>query len=184
VSRHEVDVQLHGLCPTPIPGNRFNRIDLVRTTVLRSNLDMLRVFKPRCLFKTSSDVHQNLSHNRVRQPGYGIFARHVCGIMHFHTLHPFFCVRTVTIYSTSNHDVPIIRHTPLHTCTPMKFVFPSLSFLSNAPAIGAPISDAILDTLHDMPSRVPNRERSGVMLANAADGTVTRAAEKNPTEQS
>jgi hypothetical protein len=48
--------------------------------------------------------------------------------------------------------------------------------------MGAPMSDAILETLHDMPRRVPKRERSGVMFANAADGTVTRAAEKKPKE--
>lgn len=49
--------------------------------------------------------------------------------------------------------------------------------------MGAPMREAILDTLHDMPRRVPSRERSGVMLANAADGTVTRAAEKKPRGQ-
>lgn len=75
--------------------------------------------------------------------------------------------------------VPAIKHTPLHTCTPRKSVSPSF-FLSNAPAIGAPISVAMLDTLHDMPSLVPKRDRSGVMFANAADGTVTSAAEKKP----
>jgi hypothetical protein len=42
------------------------------------------------------------------------------------------------------------------------------------------MSDAMLDTLHDIPSRVPKRERSGVIFANAAEGTVTKAAEKNP----
>jgi hypothetical protein len=42
------------------------------------------------------------------------------------------------------------------------------------------MSDAILDTLHDIPSRVPRRERSGVIFAKAADGSVTKAAEKNP----
>jgi hypothetical protein len=61
----------------------------------------------------------------------------------------------------------------------MKLVLPSV-FLSKAPAIGAPISEAILDTLQLMPSLVPNRERSGVILAKAADGTVTRGAEKKP----
>jgi hypothetical protein len=63
----------------------------------------------------------------------------------------------------------------------MKFVRPSVLF-NNAPAIGAPISDAILDTLQLIPSLVPRRERSGVMFAKAADGIVTRAAEKNPRE--
>lgn len=38
----------------------------------------------------------------------------------------------------------------------------------------------MLDTLHDIPRRVPSRERSGVMFANAADGNVTSAAEKKP----
>jgi hypothetical protein len=61
----------------------------------------------------------------------------------------------------------------------MKLVRPFV-FLSKAPAIGAPMSEAILDTLQLIPSLVPNRERSGVMLAKAADGTVTRAAEKKP----
>jgi hypothetical protein len=83
------------------------------------------------------------------------------------------------MYKTTNQVVPTIRHTPDHTCTPIKSVCPSF-FLSSAPAIGAPMSDAMLDTLHDIPSRVPNRERSGVMFANAADGTVTNAAEKKP----
>lgn len=46
------------------------------------------------------------------------------------------------------------------------------------------MSDAMLETLHDIPKRVPSRDRSGVMFANAADGTVTRAAEKKPTELS
>jgi hypothetical protein len=46
--------------------------------------------------------------------------------------------------------------------------------------MGAPMSDAILETLQDIPSRVPSLERSGVMFAKAADGTVTRAAEKKP----
>jgi len=99
------------------------------------------------------------------------------------TLHPFFCVRTVTTYNTPNHIVPSIKHTPDHTCTPMKSVRPSF-FFSRAPAIGAPMSDAMLDTLHDIPSRVPSRDRSGVMLANAADGTVTSAAEKKPAKSS
>jgi hypothetical protein len=62
----------------------------------------------------------------------------------------------------------------------MKFVCPFSPLLSSAPAIGAPISDAILDTLHDIPSRVPKRDKSGVIFAKAAEGTVTRAAEKKP----
>jgi hypothetical protein len=61
----------------------------------------------------------------------------------------------------------------------MKFVRPSV-FFNRAPAIGAPMSDAILDTLQLIPRRVPSRERSGVMFAKAAEGTVTRAAEKKP----
>jgi hypothetical protein len=88
-------------------------------------------------------------------------------------------LRIVAMYSTTNHNVPINKQTPDHTCTPMKSVLPSF-FFSNAPAIGAPISEAILETLHDIPRRVPKRDRSGVMFANAADGTVTRAAEKKP----
>lgn len=63
----------------------------------------------------------------------------------------------------------------------MKFVRPSF-FFNNAPAMGAPISVAMLDTLHDIPRRVPKRERSGVMFAKAAEGTVTRAAEKKPMD--
>lgn len=64
----------------------------------------------------------------------------------------------------------------------MKFVRPSV-FFNKAPAIGAPIKEAMLDTLHDMPNRVPKRERSGMIFANAAEGTVTRAAEKKPNIQ-
>lgn len=52
--------------------------------------------------------------------------------------------------------------------------------LSRAPAIGAPISEAMLLPPHDMPMRVPRREWSGVMFAKAAVGTVTRPAEKKP----
>lgn len=62
----------------------------------------------------------------------------------------------------------------------MKSKCPSDFVFSSAPAIGAPIRVAIDDTLHDIPSRVPSRERSGVIFANAAEGKVTRAAEKNP----
>lgn len=80
-----------------------------------------------------------------------------------------------------SHIVPIIKHTPLHTCTPMKSVRPSF-LLNKAPAMGAPMSDAILETLQDIPSRVPSLERSGVMFAKAADGTVTRAAERKPED--
>jgi hypothetical protein len=43
------------------------------------------------------------------------------------------------------------------------------------------MSEAILETLQLIPSLVPNRERSGVMFAKAAEGTVTKAAEKKPT---
>lgn len=42
------------------------------------------------------------------------------------------------------------------------------------------MSVAMEDTLQDMPRRVPRRERSGVMFAKAAEGSVTRAAEKKP----
>jgi len=97
----------------------------------------------------------------------------------FYTLHPFFCVLTVTIHSTVNQHVLIIKHTPLQTWTPRKSVRPFF-VLSRAPAMGAPTSEATLDILHDMPKRVPSRERSGVIFANAAEGTVTRAAEKKP----
>lgn len=40
----------------------------------------------------------------------------------------------------------------------------------------------MLDTLQDIPKRVPSRERSGVIFANAAEGTVTSAAEKKPAD--
>ena len=49
--------------------------------------------------------------------------------------------------------------------------------------MGAPMREAILDTLQLIPRRVPRRERSGVMFAKAAEGTVTRAAEKKPAVQ-
>lgn len=81
----------------------------------------------------------------------------------------------------------------------MKLIRPSAFVLSNAPAIGAPISEAglqlvyhtkidvpnvpMLDTLHDIPRRVPSLERSGVMFAKAAEGSVTSAAEKNPVRR-
>lgn len=114
-----------------------------------------------------------------------------------HILHPLLCVLMVTNHSTHRNPVPTIRQAPLHTWTPMKYVRPSEFVLSSAPAIGAPMSDAglcvsmihpgptstdlpILDTLHDIPRRVPSRERSGVMFAKAAEGKVTNAAEKNP----
>jgi len=96
------------------------------------------------------------------------------------TLQPFFCVFTVVMYKTSNHMVPAMRHTPLQTCTPMKSVRPSF-FLSKAPAMGAPMRVAILETDHDMPNLVPRRDKSGVIFAKAAEGTVTSAAEKKPT---
>ena len=46
--------------------------------------------------------------------------------------------------------------------------------------MGAPISDATLDALQDIPSRVPKRERSGLMLEKVAAGRVTRPAERKP----
>ena len=64
----------------------------------------------------------------------------------------------------------------------MKFRCPSAFVSSNAPAMGAPIKLAIELTDHDIPNRVPNLERSGVMFAKAAEGSVTRAAEKKPAK--
>lgn len=58
-------------------------------------------------------------------------------------------------------------------------MFPFL-LLSRAPAIGLPIKVAMLEMLHDIPRRVPRRERSGQILAKAAEGRVTRPAERNP----
>jgi hypothetical protein len=69
---------------------------------------------------------------------------------------------------------------PDQICTPRKSVLPSPFFLNSNPAIGDPISEALDHTLQDIPSRVPNRERSGVMSAKVAGGTVTSAALKNP----
>ena len=98
-----------------------------------------------------------------------------------HILHPLSCVFIVTNHSTHKKPVPTIRQAPLHTCTPTKSRCPSEFVFRSAPAIGAPMRVAMDETLHDMPSRVPSRERSGVMFANAAEGRVTRAAEKKPT---
>jgi len=95
------------------------------------------------------------------------------------TLHPCPLCLTVCIQSKTNDAVPSIKQAPLQTCTPIKSIFPSLVF-KRAPAMGAPISDATLDALHDIPSRVPKRERSGLMLEKAAAGRVTRPAERKP----
>lgn len=74
---------------------------------------------------------------------------------------------------------PNTKNTPLHNCTPMKSIRPFL-VLRRAPAIGAPMSEAMLDTLQDMPKRVPRRDKSGLMFAKAAEGRVTSAADKKP----
>lgn len=42
---------------------------------------------------------------------------------------------------------------------------------------------AIDETDQDMPKRVPSRDRSGVMFAKAAEGSVTKAAEKKPVKR-
>lgn len=42
------------------------------------------------------------------------------------------------------------------------------------------MSEAMLDTLQDMPKRVPRRDKSGLMFAKAAEGRVTSAADKKP----
>lgn len=49
--------------------------------------------------------------------------------------------------------------------------------------MGDPISDATDETAQLMPKRVPRRERSGQMAAKAAEGSVTRAAEKKPSRE-
>lgn len=54
-------------------------------------------------------------------------------------LQPLFCVFIVTNQSTNKNPVPTIRHTPLQTCTPIKFKWPSAFVFSKEPAIGAPI---------------------------------------------
>jgi hypothetical protein len=97
----------------------------------------------------------------------------------YQTLHPFPIFLTVYSHSTPKHTAPTIKQTPLQTCTPTKSVFPSF-FFSSAPAIGAPISVATLDTLQLIPSLVPNLDRSGEIDAKAAEGSVTRPAERKP----
>lgn len=96
-----------------------------------------------------------------------------------YTFHPLFFLLTTIAHKTARVPVASKRKIPLHNCTPIKFVRP-FSLVSSAPAIGAPISVATLLALHDMPSRVPNRDISVVILANAAAGKVTRPAEKKP----
>lgn len=84
-------------------------------------------------------------------------------------------------HSTNSQHVANNKKIPLQSCTPKKFVCP-LFFLSNAPAIGDPIKLAMLETLHDMPRRVPRFDKSGQMLAKAADGSVTNGAERKPKQ--
>ena len=94
--------------------------------------------------------------------------------------HPVFSFFLVTAHNTARHAEPINKHTPDQSCGPKKLVVPSGSVLSKAPAIGEPINVAILETLHDMPRRVPRRDMSGQIFAKAAEGSVTSAADKKP----
>lgn len=91
-----------------------------------------------------------------------------------------FIVFFVTAHNTNNHTDPIRRHIPDQSCGPRKSVSPFAFVFSSAPAIGDPINVAMLDTLQDIPRRVPRRDMSGHMFAKAADGRVTRAADKKP----
>ena len=92
---------------------------------------------------------------------------------------PFFCVLTVVTQRQINQHVPISKKIPLQSWTPRKSALPFLSFRS-APAIGDPIKEATDERPHDMPRRVPRRERSGHMAAKEAEGRVTRPAERKP----
>jgi len=103
--------------------------------------------------------------------------------MILYILHPFFNVLLVYIHNTINQHVANIKQIPDQSCTPRKFVRPFF-FFSNAPAIGDPIKDAMLETPQDMPTRVPRLRRSGQILAKAAEGSVTRAADRKPGEES
>jgi hypothetical protein len=98
---------------------------------------------------------------------------------------PFFCFLTVAVHNSTRTDEPSKRHTPAQTWTPRKLIDPLPSFaldvLSRAPAIGAPINDAMEEMPQDMPSRVPRSDKSGQMFAKQDPGSVTRPAEKKPT---
>jgi hypothetical protein len=100
---------------------------------------------------------------------------------------PLFCFRTVIIQSRARTADPSKRHAPLQICTPRKLIdsFPLLDtdFVSKAPAIGAPINDAMEENPQDMPSRVPRSERSGHILGKAEPGSVTSPAEKKPVNE-
>jgi hypothetical protein len=100
---------------------------------------------------------------------------------------PLFCFRIVIIQSRARAADPSKRHAPLQICTPRKLMdsFPlwETDFVSKAPAIGAPINDAIEENPQDMPSRVPRSERSGHILGKAEPGSVTRPAEKKPVNE-
>ena len=93
---------------------------------------------------------------------------------------PLFIVFFVTAHNTNRQPEPTSRQIPDHSWGPRKSVSPFAFFFSNAPAMGDPIRVAILETLHDIPRRVPRRDISGQMFAKAADGSVTSAADKNP----
>src|SRR5690242_1362982 len=61
-----------------------------------------------------------------------------------HIRHPLCCVFIVTNQSTHRNPVPTIKHTPLHTWTPIKSKCPSAFVFSSAPAMGAPMRVAKL----------------------------------------
>lgn len=88
------------------------------------------------------------------------------------------------INRTVSTPEPVIKQIPLHSCTPRKLVdcFPLLlvDVLNKAPAMGAPIREAMEEIPHDMPSRVPNCERSGQILGKHDPGNVTKPAERKP----
>ena len=100
---------------------------------------------------------------------------------------PLFCFRTVIIQSRARTADPSKRHAPLQICTPRRLIdsFPlwDTDFVSRAPAIGAPINDAMEENPQDMPSRVPRSERSGHILGKAEPGSVTSPAEKKPVNE-
>ena len=97
---------------------------------------------------------------------------------------PFFCWRAVAINSATSHADPSKRNTPLQSCTLRKLItgvpLLEIDVLSRAPAMGAPINDAMEQMPHDMPIRVPRRDRSGQMFGKQEPGRVTRPAEKKP----
>ena len=92
--------------------------------------------------------------------------------------------RTVAIHSTTSPAEPSRRNTPLQTCTLRKLItgvpLLEIDVLSRAPAMGAPINDAKEQMPHDIPSRVPRRDRSGQISGKQEPGKVTRPAEKKP----